>query len=216
MTLSRKKFVLCQIVAKGLQSAILSLMGKIKRICVFTGSTCGERPEYREDALKLAKILTDNSIALVYGGGNRGIMGILANEVKRLGGKVTGVLPKAMDLPSVRSADVETELIIVNNMHERKEKMYELADAFSALPGGIGTLEELSEIFTWRQLGYHKKNIAILNSTGYYDHLLEFLKKMVSEGFMNAKVLEELIVIENVNDTLALLKRSAKDLPSKL
>lgn len=196
--------------------AILFCMGKINTVCVFTGSSYGNREAYREDALKLAQIFKDNDITLVYGGGNKGIMGVLAKELKHLGGHVIGVLPKAMDLPSVRTEDVESELIIVDDMHKRKEKMYSLADAFIALPGGIGTLEELSEIFTWRQLGYHKKNVAVLNTTGYYDSLLAFLKNTVDEGFMSKDVLDELIVIENIDDTIPLLERDAAELPDKL
>ena len=197
-------------------NAILFFMGKINTICVFTGSSLGNSEAYKNDALRLAKIFKDNGITLVYGGGNKGIMGVLAGELKRLGGRVIGVLPKAMDLPSVRTKDVESELIIVDDMHKRKEKMYELADAFIALPGGIGTLEELSEIFTWRQLGYHMKNVAILNTTGYYDSLLSFLKHTVDEGFMAREVLDELIVIKDLEDTIALMEKECTELPSKL
>ena len=191
-------------------------MKKINSVCVFTGSSFGNSKKYRSDAVALARLFAENSITLVYGGGNKGIMGVLAKELKRLGGHVIGVLPKAMDIPSVRTEDVESELIIVQDMHERKKKMYSLSDAFIALPGGIGTLEELSEIFTWRQLGYHEKNIALMNTTGYYDDLLRFLEHTVSEGFMARSVLDELIVINDVKESLALLERDARELPSKL
>ena len=196
--------------------AILSSMEKINSVCVFTGSSFGNSEKYRSDAVALARLFAENSITLVYGGGNKGIMGVLAKELKRLGGHVIGVLPKAMDIPSVRTEDVESELIIVQDMHERKKKMYSLSDAFIALPGGIGTLEELSEIFTWRQLGYHEKNIAVMNTTGYYDDLLRFLEHTVSEGFMAKSVLDELIVINDVKDSLRLLERKARELPNKL
>lgn len=191
-------------------------MEKINSVCVFTGSSFGNSEKYRSDAVALARLFAENSITLVYGGGNKGIMGVLAKELKRLGGHVIGVLPKAMDIPSVRTEDVESELIIVQDMHERKKKMYSLSDAFIALPGGIGTLEELSEIFTWRQLGYHEKNIAVMNTTGYYDDLLRFLEHTVSEGFMAKSVLDELIVINDVKDSLRLLERKARELPNKL
>lgn len=196
--------------------AILSLMKKINSVCVFTGSSFGKSERYREDAISLAHLFAENSISLVYGGGNKGIMGVLAKELKSLGGHVIGVLPKAMDLPSVRTEDVESELIIVDGMHARKEKMYSLSDAFIALPGGIGTLEELSEIFTWRQLGYHEKNIALMNTTGYYDDLLRFLEHTVNEGFMARSVLDELIVISDVKESLTLLERDSRELPDKL
>lgn len=201
---------------KLLLTAILSFMNKIKTVCVFTGSSYGNCDIYRKDAITLASIFKESDISLVYGGGNKGIMGVLAKELKRLGGHVIGVLPKAMDLPSVRSEDVESQLIIVDGMHERKEKMYALSDAFIALPGGIGTLEELSEIFTWRQLGYHKKNVALMNTSGYYDSLLAFLQHTVDEGFMDKSILDELIVIKNIEDTIHLLERDVKELPEKL
>ncbi len=191
-------------------------MAEINNLCVFCGSSSGNDPRYRKDAEELASLLKDNGTGLVYGGGNKGIMGVLASRCNELGVHVTGVLPKAMNTPSVRSRNNETKLIIAEDMHERKETMYSLSDAFLAMPGGIGTLEELAEIFTWRQLGYHRKNVAVLNSTGYYDSLITFLEKCVASGFMAKEVLDELIVITDVKDTLSMLSREPKGLPSKL
>ena len=160
--------------------------------------------------------MVQNGISLVYGGGNRGLMGIIADTVSSNGGHVTGVLPEKMDLPSVRTKDVESKLIIVKDMHERKKTMYGLSDAFLALPGGIGTLEELMEIFTWKQLKYHDKPVGILNINGYYDTLLSFLDKMVTEGFLDKKIKESLSVIDKTEDVLERLSALQKELPDKL
>ncbi len=160
--------------------------------------------------------MVENGISLVYGGGNRGLMGIIADTVSSNGGHVTGVLPEKMDLPSVRTKDVESKLIIVKDMHERKKTMYFLADAFLALPGGIGTLEELMEIFTWKQLKYHEKPVGLLNINGYYDTLLSFLDKMVEEGFLLKEVKESLAVIDNVEDVVPMLCRMQQEIPDKL
>ncbi len=191
-------------------------MEKLRSLCIFAGSSSGIRPEYFIDAVRLGEICAENDITLVYGGGSKGLMGAIAKEVKRKGGRTIGVLPKAMNLPSIRTEDVETELIIVDDMHARKDRMYALSDAFIALPGGIGTLEEFSEIFTWRQLGIHKKNVALLNTSGYYDSLLKFLEKSKEEGFLSHLVLDELIVINDVEDALSLLCRDARVLPDKI
>ena len=189
---------------------------RIRSIAVFCGSSYGRNKEYAEAAAELGKVMAEKGISLVFGGGGKGLMGTIAKSVREHGGKVIGVLPEAMNVPDVRKNAVETELIIVPGMHERKKTMYEKADAFIAMPGGIGTLEELSEIFTWRQLGYHEKNIAVMNTTGYYDDLLRFLEHAVSEGFMAKSVLDELIVINDVKDSLRLLERKARELPNKL
>ena len=155
-------------------------------------------------------------ITLVYGGGGKGLMGTIAASVRENGGHVIGILPEAMDIPSVRKNSQETELIIVPGMHERKKAMYERADAFIALPGGIGTIEELSEIYTWRQLGYHEKNIGLLNISGYWDPFLEMLDKGVEEGFISSPV-RSIVIAENNPETLIdRLEKESFELPSKL
>ncbi len=179
-------------------------MNTIKTIAVFCGSSAGKNPLYGKKAIDLGKALYDNQIGLVYGGGTRGLMGIVAKTVFTLGGSVTGVLPEALNLASVRQAVVETELIVVPTMHERKAKMYSLADAFIALPGGIGTFEEFLEVFTWLQLGYHHKPVALLNTAGFYNPLLHFFQKSSDEGFLQRDVLEALVVEE---DEKLLLRR---------
>ena len=179
-------------------------MNTIKTIAVFCGSSVGNNPLYEQKAIDLGKTLYNNQIGLVYGGGNRGLMGVVAKTVFALGGSVTGVLPEALNLASVRQAVVETELIVVPTMHERKAKMYSLADAFIALPGGIGTFEEFLEVFTWLQLGYHHKPVALLNTAGFYDPLLHFFQQSSNEGFIHKDLLDALIVEEDEN---LLLKR---------
>lgn len=179
-------------------------MNTIKTIAVFCGSSLGENPLYEQKAIDLGKTLFNNKIKLVYGGGNRGLMGVVAQTVFTLGGEVIGVLPEALNLASVCQTVVETELIVVPTMHERKAKMYSLADAFIVLPGGIGTFEEFLEIFTWLQLGYHHKPVALLNTAGFYDPLLHFFHLSSSEGFLHKDLLDALIVEE---DESILLKR---------
>lgn len=155
----------------------------IKRICVFCGSRPGNRPEYLEAARELGRLLAERQIGLVYGGASVGMMGALANAVLRGGGEAIGVIPESLVRRELAHDDL-TELRVVNSMHERKALMAELADAFVAVPGGIGTLEELIEIYTWSQLGIHAKACGVLNVRGYYDHLAALLDHAVAEGFL--------------------------------
>lgn len=134
----------------------------------------------------LAKAMVDDNVSLVYGGGNIGLMGVIADEVLRLGGKATGVIPKALMDKEVGHGGL-TRLHIVKDMHERKALMADLSDAFVALPGGIGTLEELFEVFTWSQLGFHDKPIGLLNVDGFYDGLIAFLRHVVEERFLKVE-----------------------------
>ena len=188
----------------------------IRNIAVFCGSSSGAREEYRESALELGAAIAGKGFGLVYGGGGKGLMGVVARAVRENGGRVIGVLPKAMDVPSVRKDSVETELMIVNGMHERKETMYSLADAFIAMPGGIGTLEEIAEIYTWRQLGYHNKNIGLLNTSGYWDDLIAFLDKGKNEGFISEEVRRLLITESDPMILLERLENESFQIPSKL
>lgn len=155
----------------------------MKSICVYCGSSSGFSPSYAQAAQLLAKVFVENHVSLVYGGGNVGLMGIIADETMRLGGKVTGVIPKALLEKEVGHHGL-THLHIVKDMHERKAMMAELSDGFIAMPGGIGTLEELFETLSWSQLGFHEKPIGILNVDGFYDGLIDFLWHTVTEGFL--------------------------------
>ncbi|QAU34724.1 TIGR00730 family Rossman fold protein [Janthinobacterium sp. 17J80-10] len=155
----------------------------MKSICIYCGSSPGILPAYAEAARALAQEMVKGDIALVYGGGKVGLMGVVADEVMRLGGTVTGIIPKALLDWEVGHHGL-TQLHVVKDMHERKAMMAELSDGFIALPGGIGTLEELFETLTWAQLGFHDKPIGLLNVAGFYDGLLSFLGQVVSQGFL--------------------------------
>jgi uncharacterized protein (TIGR00730 family) len=154
-------------------------------VCVYCGSRPGVEPAYAEVAQQVGRWIAKHQGQLVYGGGHNGLMGLMADACLQAGGRVIGVIPKAL-------VDKEwahtgcTELYVVDTMHERKRIMAEHADAFLALPGGIGTFEEFFEVWTWRQLGYHDKPVGLLNLNGYYDSLLVFLNAAVKQGFMNA------------------------------
>lgn len=155
----------------------------MNRICVFCGSNRGFNPIYGDAAQVLGAALARSGVGLVYGGGNVGLMGTIADAVIKAGGEVIGVIPEALVERELAHGDV-TELIVVRSMHERKAKMAELADAFIAMPGGYGTFEEFCEILTWAQLGLHRKPCGILNVAGYYDPLLSLFDRAVTEGFL--------------------------------
>jgi len=157
---------------------------KIKNICVYCGSSPGKNPAYSQAAVKLALALCEQNIGLVYGGGAIGVMGTVADAVLAAGGKAVGVIPKALAIKEV-AHDSLSELHVVASMHERKAMMADLADGFVALPGGWGTLEEIFEILTWAQLGFHDKPCGLLNIEGYYDGLIGFLENSFDQQFVN-------------------------------
>ena len=175
----------------------------MKSLCVYCGSSFGITSNYTDAARNLAQALVERNIGLVYGGGNVGLMGVIADEVMRLGGHVTGVIPKALVRKEVGHRQI-SELHVVENMHERKAMMADLAEGFIAMPGGIGTLEELFEVMTWAQLGFHDKPIGVLNVDGYYEALLAFLQHTVQQGFLRPQH-EGLLMVEP--DVTALLHR---------
>ena len=152
-------------------------------ICVYCGSRPGNSPEFTTIAKQVGAWIGTNGGQLVYGGGRNGLMGTVADATLAAGGRVIGVIPRAL-VDKEQAHHGCTELLIVDTMHERKRIMAEHADAFIALPGGIGTFEEFFEVWTWRQLGYHDKPIGLLNINGYYDSLLAFLQTSVDSGFM--------------------------------
>jgi uncharacterized protein (TIGR00730 family) len=158
----------------------------LQRICVFTGSRPGDRPEYAAHARALGEALARRQIDLVYGGGHVGLMGILADATLAAGGDAIGVIPEALLARELAHPSL-THLHVVGTMHERKAMMATLADAFIALPGGFGTLEELFEVVTWAQLGIHAKPVGLLNTAGFFDSLLTFLRRAVDEGFIPAQ-----------------------------
>ena len=154
-----------------------------KRVAVFCGSSTGDDPLFIQTCRDMAKVLVKYNAGLVYGGGNIGLMGVLANEMLRIGGEVIGVIPRKL-------AEIElahhglSKLYIVGSMHERKAKMMELSDAFIIMPGGIGTLDEFFDVLTWKQLGYHSKIVCILNTGNYYDPLISLLDIIKEKGFI--------------------------------
>jgi len=175
---------------------------KITKVAVFCGSATGKDDAIIEDCMNLAAVLCTHKITLVYGGGNVGLMGILADEMLRLGGEVIGVIPQKLVEIEVAHSKL-TKLHVVTGMHERKALMADLADAFIVLPGGIGTMEEFFEIYTWLQLGYHDKPIGISNINGFYDVLITFLKNLVKQQFVKSNHLDKLVISENATDLVS-------------
>ena len=173
----------------------------IHALAVFCGSKNGNNSLYADHSLALGKLLATHNITLVYGGGNVGIMGKIADETMRSGGKVIGVIPKVL-VDWERQHDSISELIVVDNMHTRKKMMYELCDAAVILPGGFGTLDELFEMVTWNQLSIHDKLIFILNSGGYYDHLIAHIDRMQQENFLYEEARKRLIILGSPQDLL--------------
>jgi uncharacterized protein (TIGR00730 family) len=155
----------------------------VRRVCVYAGSNPGSDPAYAEAAAAFAATMAERGIGLVYGGGKVGLMGVLADTVLAHGGEAIGVMPQALIEREIGHPGL-TDLRVVGSMHERKALMAELSDAFVAVPGGIGTLEELIEVYTWSQLGIHDKACGVLNVNGYYDHLAALLDHAVTEGFL--------------------------------
>jgi uncharacterized protein (TIGR00730 family) len=160
-------------------------MKKIIRVCVFCGSSPGSRPEYARAAELLGQVLVEREIGLVYGGASVGLMGKLAETVLGGGGDVIGVIPSGLVKMEVAFEGLP-DLRVVDSMHERKAMMADLADGFIAMPGGLGTIEEIFEVLTWAQLGFHDKPCGFLNICGYYDHLITFLEGAVEEQFIRA------------------------------
>ncbi|MBS9476452.1 TIGR00730 family Rossman fold protein [Ancylobacter radicis] len=177
----------------------------MRRICVFLGSNAGRRPAYTQAAAALGTTLAREGIGLVYGGSSVGLMGVLANAALEAGGEVIGIIPQRLMDKEVGHRGL-SDLRVVTSMHERKAQMAELADAFVALPGGAGTLEELFEVWTWAQLGNHTKPCAVLDVEGYYHRLLGFLDHTVEEGFMRREHRDMLVMAESPRELLAKLR----------
>ena len=179
---------------------------KISNVCVYCGSSPGNNPRFVEAATAFGKILAENKINLVYGGGSYGLMGALANSVLDHGGTVTGIIPEAL-VARERALKRVQKMIVTRDMHERKQKMFEHSDAFVALPGGIGTLEELVEQLTWAQLAHHKKPIVLCSIDQFWEPLLETLSRMKAAGFVyNSGILDD-VIANDVAGILPLIRR---------
>ncbi len=177
----------------------------MKRITVFCGSNFGTDEIYKDQAYLLGKTLARNNIEVVYGGANVGLMGAVADGALSIKGKVIGVLPEFLKEKEIAHRNL-TKLIITKTMHERKVKMNELSDGIIALPGGFGTLEEFFEMLTWGQLGLHKKPVAILNITGFYNKLNALIQTMVDKGFLKSINQEMLLISDNIDELINMMQ----------
>ncbi|MDR2426668.1 MAG: TIGR00730 family Rossman fold protein [Endomicrobium sp.] len=170
-----------------------------EKVCVFCGSSLGKDKKFIETAVELGKLIANENAELVYGGGKVGLMGVLANSVLENSAKVIGIIPQQLKDIEVCHNGLNS-LIVTKNMHERKNKMYELADYFFVLPGGIGTIDELAEVLTWSQLCIHKKACALINVNGYFDDFIKFLQKSIEEKFFKKEHFDMLIVTDSLED----------------
>jgi uncharacterized protein (TIGR00730 family) len=182
---------------------------KIKSVCVFCGSRVGDNPAYALAASRLGTLLASKNIQLVYGAGNIGLMGLVADACLAANGKVVGVIPTKLVEKEVAHKGL-TELIVVESMHERKALMAMKSDAFVALPGGFGTCDELFEILTWAQLGIHHKPIGILNTDGFFNPLLAWIDQMIDQGFVKQRFKELLLVAEKPDELMELVFKGSK------
>ncbi len=184
-------------------------MAEIKTICVFCGSSPGRTGKFVDDAKAFGTLLGKEKIGLVFGGGGVGLMGTVARAARNAGSEVTGIIPTFLVNRERPEAAHSTRTIVTRDMHERKHKMFELADAFVALPGGIGTLEELVEQLTWIQLGQHQKPLLVLNTEGFWNPLLKLLENFRDMGFVGQHAIDNLLVANKVEDILPELRNAA-------
>jgi hypothetical protein len=182
----------------------VSRLHSMKRLAVYCGSSIGNDPAFQAAAQALGEAMAGRGIGLVYGGGRLGLMGVVADAVLGAGGEAYGVIPQALIDLEVAHASL-TELHVVANMHERKAKMTDLTDAFVALPGGIGTYDELFEAWTWNALGYHAKPFALLNVSDFWNEMIRFLDHATASGFMSPARREQLLVADSIEEAIALL-----------
>jgi hypothetical protein len=187
-------------------------MSKIKTVCVYCGSGAGTNPQFIESAKAFGKVLAESGIRLVYGGGSLGIMGAVASSVLDHGGKVTGIIPDFLKLKENALKRVQ-EMIVTPDMHERKRQMFERSDAFVALPGGIGTLEELVEQLTWQQLGRHSKPVLLANIDGFWEPLFALIAHMRATQFIRPNLSIDILKAERVEDILPRLQAAAAGAP---
>jgi uncharacterized protein (TIGR00730 family) len=176
-------------------------------LCVYCGSCTGSDPAHRAAAERLGRLMAERGVRLVFGGGRVGLMGVLADAVLDAGGQVTGIIPGHIEEREIGHQQV-TELLIVDNMHERKHKMFELADAFAVLPGGFGTLDETFEIITWRQLGLHDKPVVLIDSAGYWKPLETLLEHVIDGGFADGSARRLYQFVDSVDEVFDVLAKA--------
>ena len=186
-------------------------MSRLRSLCVYCGSSSAVDARYRDAAVRLGATLARQRIALVYGGGRVGLMGLLADACLQAGGSVVGVIPEFLRRAEVGHGAV-TELVVVDTMHERKRTMFERADGFVILPGGLGTLEEMFEVLTWKQLGLHDKPIVVVDVAGYWQPLAALIDHMIGENFARPEARALLTVVDDVEQVLPALERAAPPL----
>ena len=189
-------------------------MNTIRSICVYCGSSPGTNAAYMEAGTTLGRAIAEAGLRLVYGGGTKGIMGAVAEGTRRAGGKVTGIIPRFLITKEATEAALKRldDLVVTDNMHQRKHIMFEKSDAFVALPGGIGTVEEIVEIMTWGQLGHHRKPIVFGNVKGFWDPMMAMLDHMRAEGFIHTGHLVKPLLVEKPEAIIpAILTDAAKD-----
>jgi uncharacterized protein (TIGR00730 family) len=187
-------------------------MSELRTICVYCGSGPGTNPHFMDAARALGKSLAENGIGLVYGGGSIGLMGAIANTALDHGGHVTGIIPGFLKARELALTRVQ-ELIVTRDMHERKQAMFDRADAFVALPGGIGTLEELVEQMTWAQLGRHAKPILLVNIDGFWEPLLDLIARMRDTAFIRSGLTVDVLTADHVDQVLPRLRKALADVP---
>ena len=180
-------------------------MATIESVCVFCGSKMGTDPAFARAAARLGQLLAAAGIRLVYGGGRIGLMGVLAQAAMRAGGRVSGVIPDFLMKLEVADTGI-TDLVVVDSMHERKRRMFELADGFVVLPGGLGTLDEAFEIVTWKQLRQHSKPIVLVNLNGYWSPFADLIRATVTGGFAHPAIADLFSMVESVEDVIGALR----------
>jgi len=191
-------------------------MNIINNLAIFCGSSKGNNSLYSKAAIEVGTFIAKNNMKLIYGGGNIGLMGLVAVSAKENGAQVIGVLPKRLNLPQVCNKEVETERIITEDMHQRKNEMYKRSDAFIAMPGGIGTYEEFFETYTWLQLNIHKKPIGLLNIDNFYTPLYDFLISAYEKGFMKKEILDVLCISDNIQNLVDMMKNKELKISEKV
>jgi len=189
-------------------------MASIRKVCVYCGSRPGTDPAFVAAATRLGELFVEHRVGLVYGGGSKGLMGALARSVHQLGGEVVGIIPEFLKSKEQLFADAD-EVIVTHDMHERKRLMFDRADAFVALPGGIGTVEELVEQLTWAQLGRHRKPIVIVNIHGFWNGLVDVFDHMNRCGFIHNGGLLGLRVVDSVEEVLPALFEASAGIPEE-
>ncbi|MFG1299082.1 TIGR00730 family Rossman fold protein [Xanthobacter sp. V3C-3] len=190
-------------------------MARIESVCVYCGSASGADPLFAEEARRFGRILAAEGVRLIYGGGGIGLMGEVASAVALAGGAVTGIIPRFL-MSRERAFGHEAEMIVVEDMHARKKLMFERADAFVALPGGIGTLEELVEQLTWAQLGQHRKPILIANIAGFWDPLVSLVEHMRRAAFIRAETPVDVLTATTAEEILPRLREAAAEVPERV